>query len=189
MEVSGQLYPRERAPSTHLIGGWVSFRTGLDDVERRKILPLSGLELLPLGHPACSQSLYRLLYPGSSRNLRNNNNNNFFLGATARGGFWPWFFYFLSNRSYFTAVTDVRLTTCIVKPRLSQRSIVGPILFHLLSLPPFRSSPQYKFTNLENFHCSALRMIDVKYSYVGITLLTLSPKLRNYLLQIQVLNF
>jgi hypothetical protein len=27
-------------------------RTGLKDVERRKILPLQGLELRPLGHPA-----------------------------------------------------------------------------------------------------------------------------------------
>jgi hypothetical protein len=35
-------------------------RTGLDDVERRNILPLPGLELRPLGRPACSQSLYQL---------------------------------------------------------------------------------------------------------------------------------
>jgi hypothetical protein len=31
-------------------------------VERRKILPLPGLELQPLGHPARSQSLYQLRY-------------------------------------------------------------------------------------------------------------------------------
>jgi hypothetical protein len=36
-------------------------------VERRKILPLPGLELRPLGHPARSQSLYRLYYLGSGR--------------------------------------------------------------------------------------------------------------------------
>jgi hypothetical protein len=35
----------ERAPSTHWIGGWVGPRTGLDDEERRKILPLPGIEL------------------------------------------------------------------------------------------------------------------------------------------------
>jgi hypothetical protein len=40
-------------------------RTGLDDVEKRKFLTLSRLELRPLGHPARSQSLYRLRYPGS----------------------------------------------------------------------------------------------------------------------------
>jgi hypothetical protein len=40
-------------------------KTGLDDVERRKILPLPGLELRPLGRPIRSQSLYRLNYPGS----------------------------------------------------------------------------------------------------------------------------
>jgi hypothetical protein len=43
--------------------------TGLKDVEIRKILPLSGLKLRPLGRPARSQSLYRLRYPGS-RDIR-----------------------------------------------------------------------------------------------------------------------
>jgi hypothetical protein len=38
-------------------------RAGLDDVEKRKYLTLPGLELRPLGRPACSQSLYRLRYP------------------------------------------------------------------------------------------------------------------------------
>jgi hypothetical protein len=32
--------------------------TGLDAVDRRKALILPGQELLPLGRPACSQSLY-----------------------------------------------------------------------------------------------------------------------------------
>jgi hypothetical protein len=50
---------------THWIGGWVGPRTDLDEVERRKLLPLPGLELRPLHRPACSQSLYRLRYPGS----------------------------------------------------------------------------------------------------------------------------
>jgi hypothetical protein len=52
--------PEERAPCTHWTGDWVGPRTGLDDVERRKILPLPGRELRPLGCPARSQSLYRL---------------------------------------------------------------------------------------------------------------------------------
>jgi hypothetical protein len=37
-------------------------RTGLEDVETNKFLPLPGIELRSLGHPASSQSLYRLLY-------------------------------------------------------------------------------------------------------------------------------
>jgi hypothetical protein len=57
------LYPRERAPGTHCIGGWVDPRAGLDDVEKRKFLTLPGLELRLLGRPARSQSLYRLRYP------------------------------------------------------------------------------------------------------------------------------
>jgi hypothetical protein len=39
-------------------------RAGLDDMEKRKFLIIPGLELRPLRHPASSQSLYRLIYPG-----------------------------------------------------------------------------------------------------------------------------
>jgi hypothetical protein len=53
------LYPRRRShPGAHWIGGWMDPRTGLDTVDKRKILPLRGLELRPLGRPACSQLLY-----------------------------------------------------------------------------------------------------------------------------------
>jgi hypothetical protein len=45
----------ERAPFTHWIGGWVDFRAGLDDLEKRKFLTLPGLELRPLGRPARNQ--------------------------------------------------------------------------------------------------------------------------------------
>jgi hypothetical protein len=58
--MSGQLHAP--ALGTRWIGGWVGPRTGLDDVEKRKFLPLPGLELRPLGR---SQQLYRLSYPGS----------------------------------------------------------------------------------------------------------------------------
>jgi hypothetical protein len=61
----GRFTLRERAPCTHWIRGCVGRRAGLDDVEKRKILTLPGLELLPLVRPAHSQSLYRLSYPGS----------------------------------------------------------------------------------------------------------------------------
>jgi hypothetical protein len=57
--------PGERAPGTHWIGGWMGARAGLDDVEKRQFLTLPGLELLSIGRPARSQSLYRLSYPGS----------------------------------------------------------------------------------------------------------------------------
>jgi hypothetical protein len=40
----GRFSPRERAPFTHWIGGWVGPRAGLDDVEKRKFLTLPGLE-------------------------------------------------------------------------------------------------------------------------------------------------
>jgi hypothetical protein len=60
-----QLYPGERAPSTHWIGGWVDPRAGLDDVEKGKFLTLPELELRPLGRPARTYSLYRPRYLGS----------------------------------------------------------------------------------------------------------------------------
>jgi hypothetical protein len=68
------LYFRENASGTHWIGGWVDPRDSLDDVEKIKFLKLPILELRPLGHPAPSQSLYRLRYPGSSRLFRWKNN-------------------------------------------------------------------------------------------------------------------
>jgi hypothetical protein len=49
LEMSGQLHapatlrPRERAPGTHWIGGWVGPRAGLDDTEKRRFLTLPGL--------------------------------------------------------------------------------------------------------------------------------------------------
>jgi hypothetical protein len=55
----------ERALVTYWIGGWVSPRACLDNVEKRKFLTLPGLEFRPLGGPARRQSLYRLHYPGS----------------------------------------------------------------------------------------------------------------------------
>jgi hypothetical protein len=61
----GHLTAGERAQGTHCIRAWVGPRTGLNDVEGRKILPLLELELRPLGRPACNQSLYRLRCPGS----------------------------------------------------------------------------------------------------------------------------
>jgi hypothetical protein len=41
------LYPREIAPGSHWLGGWVDPRAGLDNFEKKKILILPGLELDP----------------------------------------------------------------------------------------------------------------------------------------------
>jgi hypothetical protein len=58
----GHLTPREGAPNTCWIGGWVDPRAGLDNMEKTKLLPLTGLELWPPGRSARSQSLYQLLF-------------------------------------------------------------------------------------------------------------------------------
>jgi hypothetical protein len=56
----GSFATGETAPGVHCIGGWVGPRAGLEDVEKRKLLTLPGLEL----RPARSRSVYRLSYPG-----------------------------------------------------------------------------------------------------------------------------
>jgi hypothetical protein len=40
---------------------------GLDDVEKRKFVTLTEIEVRPIGRLARSQSLYRLRYPGTVR--------------------------------------------------------------------------------------------------------------------------
>jgi hypothetical protein len=59
---SSALYPQGRTPGTHLAGGWLGLRSGLDTEARRKILCLF-LGSNP-GRPAYSQTLYWLSYPG-----------------------------------------------------------------------------------------------------------------------------
>jgi hypothetical protein len=54
----GRFTSGEIIPGTLWIGGWVGPRAGLDDVEKRKILPLPGLELTPLCRPARGKSIY-----------------------------------------------------------------------------------------------------------------------------------
>jgi hypothetical protein len=62
----GRFTPGEKAHCTHWIGGWMDLRTGLDNMEKRKISTLPGIEIRPFGRPGHSQSLYRLRYPISS---------------------------------------------------------------------------------------------------------------------------
>jgi hypothetical protein len=45
----GRFTPKERPPGTHWIGGWVGPRTGLDDVGKRKFLPLPDSNSDPSG--------------------------------------------------------------------------------------------------------------------------------------------
>jgi hypothetical protein len=92
------LYPEERTPGTHWIGGWVGPRAGLDDMEKGKFLTLPGLKLRPLGRQARSRSLYRLRYPGSSlvtnrsRKLQQSNAVEKWLRDTAVWWNWiPWY--------------------------------------------------------------------------------------------------
>jgi hypothetical protein len=79
--------PGERAPGAHWIGGWVDHRAGMDDMEKRKFLTLSGLELRPLSRPARSQSLYRLSYRCSSSKQRCRTKLKFVLESSHRQAF------------------------------------------------------------------------------------------------------
>jgi hypothetical protein len=70
LHVSAALPPSKESPGTNWIGGWVGPRNCLDDMDKRKILPLPELELRFLGSRARSQSLYRLRYSGSCLYLK-----------------------------------------------------------------------------------------------------------------------
>jgi hypothetical protein len=59
----GHFTPGESTPGTNWICVSLGTRTGLDDVERRKTLPLPELEPRPLGSTVRSQPLYRLHSP------------------------------------------------------------------------------------------------------------------------------
>jgi hypothetical protein len=51
--------PEKRASRTHLIGDWVAPRTSVDDANKRKILPLLGLDLRPWPpKPVASRDTY-----------------------------------------------------------------------------------------------------------------------------------
>jgi hypothetical protein len=58
---SGHFNPKERGLTTQMVRIWMDPRACLDNMEKRKFWTLQGLELQPLGHPACSQSLSQLL--------------------------------------------------------------------------------------------------------------------------------
>jgi hypothetical protein len=44
---SRPLYPKEKSPGTHSIGGWVGLRAGLEAVEKRKTFTLPEIEPRP----------------------------------------------------------------------------------------------------------------------------------------------
>jgi hypothetical protein len=61
----GQLHalvalPLGKSPCTHWIEGWVGYRAGLEDTEKRKILPLPGIKTPAVQPVARSTSLYQL---------------------------------------------------------------------------------------------------------------------------------
>jgi hypothetical protein len=68
--MSGQLHAQAALPPGKIPLYSLDTRLGdLNDVEKRKIFSIPGLELRPPGRPAHSQSLYRLRYPGSCKLL------------------------------------------------------------------------------------------------------------------------
>jgi hypothetical protein len=59
-------------------------KTGQDGMERKKIMPLPGLELRPLGRPARTRSLYRLRYPDETKRV----NRHTYLVRMKKTEFW-----------------------------------------------------------------------------------------------------
>jgi hypothetical protein len=51
---SRPLYPRHNTPSILRTGGWVGLGVGLDSGDEKYLVPVPGIEAVPLGCPACS---------------------------------------------------------------------------------------------------------------------------------------
>jgi hypothetical protein len=99
----------------------------MDDVEIRTTMPLPGLELRPLGRPACSQSLYRLRYPDS-----------YFIICPLRYGC-PHSYYMSKPSQYFIFCTMVSfvLSSSLfqnMKQRIRMRMQTGKIPFPVASV-------------------------------------------------------
>jgi hypothetical protein len=63
--MSGQLHtPGRFIPGTDRIGAWVDLIAGLDNVEKKNVFILPGIDLRPLARPPRSHSLYTVRYPG-----------------------------------------------------------------------------------------------------------------------------
>jgi hypothetical protein len=61
----GRFIPAEGTTGTKWTRSWAGSRTGLNDTEERKFLPILGLKPRPQGSPTHSQSPYRLRYHAS----------------------------------------------------------------------------------------------------------------------------
>jgi hypothetical protein len=64
--------PRERAPSTHWVGGWVGLRSGLDAVVKRKFPAPVGTRTPD--HPARSPALYHWAIPAHAVHTHTHSN-------------------------------------------------------------------------------------------------------------------
>jgi hypothetical protein len=117
----------ERAPGTRWIGDWVSPRTDLDDVETRKLLPLPGPKLRPIGRPARSQSLYRLSYPGS---------------CDQHKGYWNFTLKLFKTRS-FTISTARKVLKCWNQGACDGRGMCREWKSSVLAKCSFRSNSQF----------------------------------------------
>jgi hypothetical protein len=74
----GRFTPGKGPPGTHWIGGWLNPRAGMDDVEKRTLLPYLDSNSDPTpGRPVRSQSLYRLRYPGFAPSGNNRNKDRY----------------------------------------------------------------------------------------------------------------
>jgi hypothetical protein len=77
LHASAVLPPEKEPLCTHRVGGWVGFRTGLDDMWRRKILSLPELKLGPSARLDVTSSCIDYAIPAPSFMVNNNNSIQF----------------------------------------------------------------------------------------------------------------
>jgi hypothetical protein len=106
-------------------------------MEKRKFLTLPGLEICPVGHPALSQSLYRLRCRGNCK-MR----PSFIMDWDTHGWWWWWLLLLLTgwndppslnsihNRSWKVLITGYSsCPSCLISPMQEHVSILSVLIF------------------------------------------------------------
>jgi hypothetical protein len=123
----GRFIPRESAPRSHWIGGWGgSGKAAQDEMEKRKSLSLPILDLRPLGLPARSQLLYRLII------VTITTNRNVYIRAASEAWGKPWPDLLLSHvsSSFFCGSYTVRLRRARLDPACSRIFLMASRLIY-----------------------------------------------------------
>jgi hypothetical protein len=148
----GRFIPGERAPSIHLIGGWVDPRAGIVTVEKRTFVPLLGIEpqmysMYQVSYPNCC--IIQNIFVLQSFRVNEEKTHSWYFklkeGETPTlGRIWEIIWYFKVVNYPYEIVTEVSCVICC-SPSTSVISSVGMVpledLYQLNQYLQVRRSP------------------------------------------------